>query len=289
MDSYFTGRELTRPYTSGLYKKDLSFDEMKNLNSQITEDEKGSLFAKYYYEPMAELQLQMKAAVKAGALKPEQMYMPPQAGPILQSGSKEYPLNGYGVLENGVGYASMVIHQDGITDEMIRNYRDNFAVSLDPKIRTLFYKTWFPGKHLIHFEDAIIEDFGWGFVLQDMDWDVYQMEKHLGLKMEEIPKNDPHCIAITGLGGECISLENPLDRTYTCMVQYIRETENGRDLCIHYWNGVKLSQDGSIEVCPNVAKAEMEKRMCNMMQHAMYETCNELKHIKEFWEETHKI
>ena len=160
MDSYFTGRELTRPYTSGLYKKDLSFDEMKNLNSQITEDEKGSLFAKYYYEPMAELQLQMKAAVKAGALKPEQMYMPPQAGPILQSGSKGYPLNGYGVLENGVGYASMVIHQDGITDEMIRNYRDNFAVSLDPKIRTLFYKTWFPGKHLIHFEDAIIEDFG---------------------------------------------------------------------------------------------------------------------------------
>lgn len=268
--------------------KDLSLDEMRALSATITDAERTSPFARYYDEEMAPLQPQMTAAIEAGPLQADQMYMPMQAGQILQSGSKEYPLNGYGVLDNGIGYSSMLIHQDGITDEMIANYRDHFAVTEDPAVRTLFYKTWYPGKHLIHFEDGIIEDFGWGFTLQEMNWDVFNMKAHLGLDMAEIPVKDPQVLAITGLGGKNSALDNPEDTTYTCMVQYTRETESGRDLCIHYWYGIRLNADGSYEVCPNVGKEEMTERMLGMMQHAMYECCNELHHIKEYWAETHK-
>jgi hypothetical protein len=287
MDSYFTNHEMTKPFTSGLCMKDMSREQMLALSAEITEAEKKNPFAKYYYEPLAPLQPQMEAAIENGPLSPEEMYMPQQAGRIMLTGSKDYPTSGWGVLDNGVGYSSMVVHQDGLSDEKIVNYREHFAVTDDPEQRTLFYKTWFPGKHLIHFNDGIIEDFGWGFTLQTMDWDIFNMEKHLGVKMEEIPKLDPHCIALIGLGGPCVAIENPDDRSDTCMVQYTRETEKGRDLCIHYWNGVKLSPDGKIEVNPNVDPETMSERMKGMMLHAMTESCNELHHINEYWQETH--
>lgn len=285
MDSYFTDRQMTRPYTSGLMMKDMSLEQMKALNPYITEAEKKSPFAKYYYEPLASLQPHMEKALDA-PLRQDEMYMPDEAGPILLNGSRDYPLCGYGVLSNGVGYASMVVHQEKLTDKMIANYRDHFAVTKDPDVRTLFYKTWYPGKHLIHFEDAIIEDFGWGFCLQEMNWDIFNMRHHFGVSMDEIPKLDPDCIAVTGLGGECFLLDDPSDRSYTCMIQYTRDTGDGRDLCVHYWNGIRLYPDGKIEVQPNVGRKEMETRMKDMMLHAMTESCNELKHIREYWQET---
>lgn len=286
MDSYFTKREITHPYTSGLYQKDLTLKEItEELSADLTEEEKRSPFAKYYYEPIPELQPQMKEAIENGPLSEEQMYMPNEAGPILVSGSKNYPLNGYGVLKNGVGYSTMLVKQDGITDEMIAAYRDHFAVTEDMKQRTLFYKTWYPGKHLIHFEDAIIEDFGWGFCLQDMNWELFNMEKHSGIKKEELPKLDPNCIAVMGVGGKCFAINNPEDCTETFMIQYLRDTDQGRELCIHYFYGLKMFADGRMEICPNVGREELTERMKGMMQHAMYECCNEIKHIKEFWNE----
>lgn len=286
MNQYFTKREMTRPLTAGKSMFDFTFDEIRNFPVDLTEAEKTSDFAKYFYEPMAELQPQMKAAVQADPLQMDQMYMPQEAGPILLNGSKAYPLNGYGVLENGVGYSSMLVHQDGITDAMIAHYREHFAATDDPEVRTLFYKTWFPWKHLIHFDDGIVEDFGWGFCCQVMDWDIFNIEKHFGIRMEDIPRIDSSCIAVVGLAGECINVDDPEDRSFTCMIQYTRDTENGRDLCIHYWNGIQLNKDGNMDIHPNVGRAEMTKRMKGMMEHAMYECCNECKHIKEFWDET---
>ena len=285
MDSYFTGREMTRPLTSGLFKGDLTLEQMAALTPELTEKEKTSPFAKYYYEPMAPLQPQMAAAIEAGPLAQDQMYMPNEAGPILLTGSKDYPLNGYGVMDNGVGYSTMVVHQEGITDEMIAAYRDKFAATEDPQVRTLFYKTWYPGMHLIHFEDAIIEDFGWGFCLQDMNWELFNMEKHFGLKHEQLKEIDPELIAVVCVGGECLSINDPEDRTQTCMIQYTRQTDKGRDLCIHYYYGLKITPDGGMEPCCHVGREELLARMLGMMKHSMYECCNEVKHIKEFWAE----
>lgn len=284
MDSYFTGREMTNPYTSGKKMEDYSIEELCRLTPELTEEERKNPFSKYYDEPMAKLQPHMKAAMEK-PLASEKCYMPTEAGKIMLLHDQNYPECGYGVLENGVGYASAKVYQDGITDEMIKYYRENFAVS--EECRNLFYKTWFPGNHLIHFTDGIVENFGWGFVRQEMNWDIFQMKGHLGVSMEDIPQMDPHCIAMIGLGGMNVNIQNPEDIQHTCMVQYTRETEDGRELWVHYWNGLKLIPDGTIEVCPSVDKETMTKYMKMMMEHAMYEFVNELKHMKEFWEETH--
>lgn len=280
MDSYFTGREMTNPYTSGKKMADYSFEQLCQMSPQLTDKEKENPFSKYYDEPMAPLQEGMQEAVDT-QLHSNQCYMPQEAGKIMLKNDNTYPVNGYGVLENGVGYSSARIIQDGLTDEMIKYYRENFAV--DPDRRNLFYKTWFPGYHLIHFDDGIVENFGWGFVRQDMNWDIFNMEKHLGVRKQDIPKLDPHCIAMIGLGGRCIDIHNPNDVQYTCMVQYTTETEQGRALWVHYWVGVKLSADGTLEVCPTLDGETMAQHMKMMMQHSMYEFCNELKYIKDFW------
>lgn len=285
MDSYFSGREMTRPYTSGLYKKDLSFDDLRNMTPYLTVREMDSPFAKYFYEGMAPLQEEMKEGLNR-ELSENEMYMPKDAGIILLNGSKGYPLNGYGVMENGVGYATTLTHQVGISDEMIKAYRDEFATYKEPDMRFLFYKTWYPGKHLIHMEDAIVENFGWGFCRQDMNWELLRMKEHLGVSHEEIQKNYPDTIALVGLGGELVNIMNPEDKGYTFMVQYTKQTPEGRDLVVHYWSGIHIFDDGTYEVCPNVGRAEMVKRMKGMMEHSMYENCNEIKHIREFWNET---
>ncbi len=285
MDSYFTGREMTKPYTNGTYMADYTFEELCQMSAELTEEEKKSPFAKYYYQPMAELQPQMEAALEK-PLEPGQCYMPQQAAHIMLTDDKRYPKSGYGVLENGVGYASAFVCQDGITDEMIKYYRENFAIS--EECRNLFYKIWFPGYHLMHLEDGIVENFGWGFLRQEMNWEVFQMKGHLGIDKEDIAKLDPHCIALVGLGGENVNIQNPSDIQYTFMSQYTHETENGRTLWIHYWNGVKLNEDGTMEVCPSENRETMLKYMKMMLQHAVYEQCNELKLMKGFWEETHQ-
>lgn len=284
MDSYFSGREMTRPLTCGKRMSDFTLEELRAMPVTLTEAERRSFFAKYFEEPLAPLQPEMLPALEA-PLQPNQCYMPGEAVDIMFSENPAYPANGYGVMENGVGYCSARIAQDGITDEMIRNYRENFAH--DPTCPNLFYKTWYPGFHLIHFEDGIVEDFGWGMVRQTMDWELLNMEKHLGIRREEISVRNPACLALLCPCGPAVSLADPTDIQYTVMVQYIKETERGRSLWIHYWNGIRLYADGRMDVCPSVDRTVMEQEMKQMMIHAMTESCNEAAHIKQFWQESH--
>ena len=285
MDSYFSGREMTRPLTCGKNMADFTWEELRAMPVTLTEEERKSPFARYYDEPLAPLQDGMAEACKA-PLHPSQCYMPREAVAIMFSEDPRYPVNGYGVLDNGVGYCTTRIHQDGITDEMIKNYRENFAH--DMSCRNLFYKTWYPGFHLIHFDDGIVENFGWGLVRQTMDWELLNMEAHLGIRREDIPRVNPACLGLLCPCGPAVNLENPEDVQYTVMVQYIREVENGRTLWIHYWNGIRLYPDGRLDICPSVDRKTMESEMKHMMMHAMVESCNEIKHIKEFWQETNK-
>lgn len=281
MDSYFTNRELTRPYTSGLNKSDMTLDEIRALTPALTYEEAQAPFAEYYYEDPVKLAPEMLEAAKS-PLSSDQCYMPMESGRIMLTHDSRYPVNGFGVLENGVGYASMVIRQYGITDEMIRYYRENFAVN--EECRNLFYKLWCPRYHIIHFNDAIVEDFGWGFQLQDMNWELFNMEHHFGIRREEISELDPRCIAIMAPGGTCMDIMHPEQKEETCMIQYLTENEKGRELWIHYWVGIALKPDGSYEICPRADHDTMESHMRHMMLHAMTECSNEVRHIKAFWE-----
>lgn len=282
---YATGREMTHPFTSGKYMADLSDAQLCAMTAQLTPEEAQSPFADHYYEPVAPLQPEHILALEQGPLLPELCYMPEQAGAILLNNPSEYPENGYGVLDNGVGYGAILIRQTGITDEMIRKYRDEFAQDAytQEHARNLFYKVWFPGAHLIHFEDGAVENFGWGMMRLEMNWNNFCM-RHLGISMEQIPAQDPDCICLLGLGGAGWEIAKPeAGQRQMCMVQHTRVTDWGRELRVRYWNGLRLNLDGTVDVVPGQDRAKTLEEMRMMVNHCMQEYCNELRLMQEFW------
>lgn len=283
-EMFFAGHEMTHPYTSGKYMKDYTIEQLRELSPEITPEEKGDPFYKYYSERMADIEPSHKEALEYGPLNPKLCYMPEAAGKVLLCGSDIYPENGYGVLDNGVGFACVLIHQTGITDAMIKNYRDHFARTPN---RMLFYKLWYPHMHLIHFEDGIVENWGWGMCRQDMNMDDFCF-CHLGICKEDILEMDPDCIGLLGGGGRCVELANPGRKNWPMwMVQHTRLTSWGRELRVRYWNGLDLKKDGSVILEPNPDRSQTLKEMRMMMQHCMQEYCNELKLIHTFWKDTH--
>lgn len=280
-EMFFAGHEMTHPYTSGKYMKDYTLDQLREMSPEITPEEMADEFYKYYSEEMADIEPQHKAAIEHGPLSPELCYMPKEAGNLLLCGSDVFPENGYGVLPNGVGFASILIHQTGITEDMIRYYRENFAHT---KNRLLFYKLWYPHMHLIHFEDGIVENWGWGMCRQDMNMEDFCFS-HLGISRDDILEKDPDCIGLLGAGGRCVELARPDRKDWPMwMIQHTRLMPWGRELRVRYWNGLDFKKDGSFVLEANSDREQTLKEMKMMMTHCMYEYCNEQKLMKTFWE-----
>lgn len=281
-DVYMLPHEKTQPYTSGRFYREFTLDEMRSMSAELTEEEKKDPFFKYYSEELAPYQEDHLRAQAAGPLAPEECYMPDKAGNILLCENDKYAENGYGVLPNGVGFAAYKIDQIGITDEMIVNYRENFAHTEN---RNLFYKIWFPHQHVIHFEDAIIENWGWGNCFQDMNMSTFRFS-HLGITKEEIAEKDPNCLSFFGIGGTTIQLDRPEREPWMMwMIMHTRKTSWGREMRVRYWNGIDFKEDGTIEIMANPDREETMKEMRMMMMHGQREYGNELKLMKQFWED----
>lgn len=280
-DFYILGREMTHPRTSGLHFGDLSYDQLRALSTELTQEERAARSSDHYYEPMAELSEEHRKAIASGPMAPEACYLPEQAGEHLLNPAGDTVENGYGVLPNGVGYAAILIRQTGITDAMIRKYRDEFTWD-GP--RTLFYKTWYPGAHLVHYENGVVENFGWGMMNLEMEMEHFTLA-HLGLKKEEIPQRDPHCISLLGFYGRGWEVACPENGpVYTCMVQHTRETPQGRELRVRYWSGLTFAPGGQVELHPDPDQLRTRMHMRMMMEHCMREYTNELRLMKQFWE-----
>ena len=277
------GREMTFPYTSGLLRKDMTLEQMRYLVTELTEEEKKSPFAELYYERFPEKTAEQEAAYTA-PLSQDQMYMPCDCGKIMIEHQEDYPSLGYGCMENGVGYATIRIDQDGVTDEMIREYRDHY--SIDPKHRDIFYKNWCPGKHVRHFEDGVLEDFGYGMMVLEMDWDIYSLQ-HAGITKEYLEEKDPNAIAFMLCGGEGFMLWAPERTQHSVMVSYTTDTGIGRKVFIHFWVGVKPGPDGTVIIEPAGTKGEVEGMMRHQYNHCVTEYSRQLKQMKEFWNQNH--
>lgn len=279
-DFFSTGREMTHPYTSGIFFGQLSYEKLQSMTAQLSEEEKQAPSARYFQEPMASLTPDHEAAIAAGPLGPKECYMPQESGAVLLNPAFDAAENGYGVLPNGVGYAAIKVVQEGITDEMIRKYREEFA---HDGPRTLFYKLWFPGMHLLHYENGVAENFGWGMLNLEMEAENFSF-RHLGITREEIRTQDPDCICLLGLYGRGWEIAHPeKSPAYTCMVQHTRQTAAGRELRVRFWNGILFSPDGSLEFHPNPDRDQTVQQMKHMMEHCMREYSNELKLMREFW------
>lgn len=282
MGDYFsTGREMTHPYDSGLLFGQLSYEELQNMSPLLTEEEKLSPSARHYYEPMAPLTPEYEAAIAAPPLREDECIMPRDLGTCLLEKSMAVE-NGYGILPNGVGYAAVKVEQDAITDDMIRKYREKFA---HDGPRTLFYKLWFPGMHLVHYKNGVCENFGWGFLNLEMKQENFSL-RHLGITREDILKRDPNCLFLLGFYGRCWQITHPeLPPLYTCMVQHTRETSAGRELRVRFYSGITFEPEGAFKLHVNPDRGQTLSQMKHMMEHCMREYRNELRLMREFWEE----
>ena len=280
---YEKEREFTSPYTCGLNRADMTLTEMRSLVAELTEKEKQSPYAEFYYDRMREKTPEQQAAYEK-PLEQAQMYMPCDCGKIMIEHQSDYPSLGYGVLDNGVGYAAIRIDQTDVNDDMIREYREKYCH--DVNNRDLFYKVWYPGKHIRHFEDGIIEDFGYGMMVLEMNREIYTLA-HAGITKEYIEEKDPHALNFLLVGGGGYMLWAPEITQQSLMVQYTRETESGRVLYVHFWLGLTPNADGTVTPKPIGDKEEVLIKMRHQYNHCVTEYNHELKHMKEFWNMNH--
>ena len=275
---FMTGREMTTPRNSGLYFGQLTAAELQKLSPALTAEEEASPFAAYYHAPMGPLQPEHLAAIQGPPMDPNDCYMPSGMAAHMNKIGPDKVENGYGVMENGVGFAAVRILQEGVTDEMIRHYRENFA-----PVKDLFYKTWFPGAHIIHFVDGAVEDLGWGMLNMHM---YFRADlSALGFDESRILENDPDCIAALTSGAISTPVADPdSGAEIMCMAMYTRQTPTGRELRIRYWLGAGFDEDGKLLVYTKPDKITPLEKAKRNMEHCMREYCNEKYLIKAFWE-----
>lgn len=94
-----------------------------------------------------------------------------------------------------------------------------------------YYKAWYPGSHLIHFNDSAVENLGWGFTKIEFSPLNFNLDI-IRANEQEIAQKYPHCLRILGAG----SVSNGVfDRggekeEYAGMLMYDREVTGGREL-----------------------------------------------------------
>lgn len=275
--SFQLDREMIQPHNCGKFFGEIPLAEILKKTTDLTEREKANEFAKYYYEPVAELQPEHVAAINGDPLAPQDCYMPGEVAAHLNNSGSDKFENGYGVMENGVGYAAIKIDQVGITDEMIKYFRENFAHFDD-----LYYKVWFPGAHLLHYVNGAVEDFGWGMLNMQMTFTAELST--LGFDEANILKNDPKCINILTASGLSLPIEHPeTGEEIMSMFCYTRDLGDRRELRVRYWVGLAFDDFGNIYTKGLGDRARTMEKAKMMMAHCMGEYCNQMRLVKEFW------
>ena len=278
---YSKNHSFLLPKSCGKYFGDLSLQEMRNLKSELTDAEKGYAHAKYYYSMPAPLSEIHKAAIQAGPIDPAKAFDIQDYGKFMNNTGHCEVENGYCVLPNGVTYAAVLLNQEGRTDEMVNFYNQHFA-----KEDSLFYKTWYPGEHFMHYENGALESFGFGRMNMRFAGQV-QVEQ-LGMKFEDIEKNDPNCIMVGGTTavGYNIDAQDPDKAEWNTIVFYYRQTPTGREVRVRLRYGVGIDNGQYVYTPPKKECAEYVAK-CTMI-HVMQEYTNDDYLERMFWEEHYK-
>ena len=143
------------------YKDEPDKSVILSLTEKLLPEEENDEFAKYFRLGACAPSAETLATLEPGCELPEEAaFMPEEyAEKMLGKTSEELP-NGICVMENGVGFVALRTFQEGVTDENMQFFNDNFA----PAPEDLFYKVWCPGEHIRLYPDMAIENMGWGWV-----------------------------------------------------------------------------------------------------------------------------
>lgn len=248
---------------------DFTDDELRALSWRLTEKEKGDPDSAYYSLVPAPLAPAHQKALEA-PMDPSFAFSFAEYGKYMNNTGYCREENGYCVLPDGVTYAAALIRQEGRNDEMTAYYNEHFGLT-----DSLFYKTWFPEAHYLHFNDGgTFEDFGFGRV--KMRFTAQLDARMLGLDPDEIRRNDPACIYLGGTAaiGRNLDSKDPMKEERNIIMFYHRETPCGREMRIRLFYGIGYENGEFIYTLPEKERA-LDIARCTY-NHIVHEYTNDL-------------
>ena len=269
--------------TSGIQFDDIKDwnAEILSLSTQLTEEERNSKFAKYYFrEIKMPAHEYIAAAELCNPLPTSCVIRPEDYIKVMDSPEIEKIKTGYCVAEDGTGFSVIRIIQEGVTDEKIAYFNEHFNPEGD-----LFYKCWYPGMHMRHYEGGAIEDTGSGMELIHFNSPVLLEE----LTGPDYRIKDPLFVGFAGGGGESWPLHNPFHHTrYNIQVDWWRDLPDGsgREEFIVFWNGVKWVNGKGVSMIPEGEKINIEYVRA-LMNHCIWENMQTIALINSFWDDNH--
>lgn len=255
-----------------------TYQEVYGLKSELTQEEKQSEFAKYYYlGPACPTEENLKATEYGAQINPDQAFMIEDYVEHMDVPGCCSLKTGYCVLENGVGFASATVTAPGVSARVMSHYIDHFNPPGD-----LYYKAWYPGSHFRHYENAAVEDVGHGMeYLQFIE----------GLTAEKIgmiipAKQDPYCIGITGANILAHPLHAPeSEPVYMSELCYYRQMEDCYEERVTFWVGMHF-KDGASQLHLPFGKPVEPSFMSALARHSIWETTTFMRNVLEFWKDT---
>ena len=130
---------------------ELSFEEIKALTPELTEEEKQSPFADLYREGNILTERQQKA-VDGPPIGVEEAFEPEDYAKHMNRQGYTAVENGYCMLKSGASYSAAILRQVGRTNENMDAYNKGFAPE-----GALAYKLWCPGYHYYHYSDGAVD------------------------------------------------------------------------------------------------------------------------------------
>ena len=273
---FHTDHAFLFPKDSGLKYGSLSNEELLKLSPRLTEEEKKLPHAKYYREEGPYLPEELRPFLTCGPMDPAKAFYPWEYGKYMNTSGYCEVENGYCVLPNGITFAAAMIRQEGRTDEMVRYYNEHFAPE-----GNLFYKTWCPGSHYLHYTDGCFEDFGFGRL--NLKFMSERTPEEAGIDVAKVRENDPACIMIymSSAMGYNLDSDHPDVPEWNSISFYHRITEYGREVRARLWYGYGRHNGETILTPPPAEKALEVAR--STMLHMMLEYSNDQYLETRFW------
>lgn len=266
------------PKDCQLFKPDREhYSEVTGLTSDLTEAEKKSPYAKYYYKGIVMPEERDLIAVESGAqMDPADAFLIEDYAAHMDIPGCCPTRTGYCVLPNGVGFAAATITSPGITAGMVSHFIENFNPPGD-----LYYKIWCPGAHLRHYADCAIEDVGNGFSL---------IQFYEGMTPEKVGlhtgSGDRYCIGLTGANTFCHPLHQPdAEPLYVTELCYYRLLPDGYETRVNFWVGASFENGHTVLKLQGGKPADLTFTQI-LARHSLWETETMFRNIRDFWEET---
>lgn len=254
-----------------------NYDELYLLSSELTQEEKLSKYAKYYYMGLAfPDKKDLWATEYNNAMDPSKAFLIEDYASHMDIEGCCDVRTGYCILPNGVGFGTATTTVPGISAKVMSNYIENFNPPGD-----LYYKAWCPGAHIRTYETMVIEDVGFGMIC--IEFTEGLTAEKIGMPIPAL--HDKYCVGITGANAICRPLHQPTaEPLYVTELCYYRQMEDCYELRVTFWVGQHF-KNGKTELhLPNEKSVELSYPSA-LARHNLWETKTFMRNILEYWKD----